>query len=554
MQTPVNIQALARTNMQHPLWLLTKLKFKASLRRLVRSAKTPRGALLLLFTIGFFGLILSSQIALSFTEHETGDFIQSYGPFALFVYTLFLLLTSVGEQAISFSPSEVDQLFPAPLTRRELLTYKLANNVSSTVFLGLLLAFTNRAQYHLWTAGIIGFFLTFSFLQLLGILVSFIGQSVSSRAYTRGRQLVALASIVVLAYAASTALTQWQGDSLFEIPKLIESTMVGRCLLSPFRLFCNVITAERIFPDFLVSASIAITIIGAMLVAIFKLDTDFSDLAIRVSKMRYDRRQKMKRGNVSVSSNKPTKTRIPMLPFLSGSGPLIWRQLLRGLRSMSVAVRLMLCVGTGLSWPIYSQLTKTSEPNQAIPYIVWGGLIYVSTLLTGALPAGFRADIERIEVFKNLPISPWAIVAGQLFGPTIMLTAFHGFLFASLSVVLPQFWPQWLIGACISPLFNFMLLSISNGLFLFFPIQIANGESPDFQTGMKNMLMFMMQYLVLAVFLGVVAAVTAIVFYWTKNEPLAATVASIVLAGECVLGLVLVWTAYTRFDVTKHMP
>ncbi len=49
-------------------------------------------------------------------------------PPALFAFTLLFVFTSAGEAAVYFTPAEVDFLFAAPFTRRELLYYKLAQD------------------------------------------------------------------------------------------------------------------------------------------------------------------------------------------------------------------------------------------------------------------------------------------------------------------------------------------------------------------------------------------------------------------------------------------
>ena len=70
-----------------------------------------------------------------------------------------------------------------------------------------------------------------------------------------------------------------------EIPKLVEASTVGKVLLSPFRVFCDMIAAERVFPDFLTSAGIARMMIAGLVIAIFKLDADYAETAIRVRQL-----------------------------------------------------------------------------------------------------------------------------------------------------------------------------------------------------------------------------------------------------------------------------
>ena len=204
--------------------------------------------------------------------------------------------------------------------------------------------------------------------------------------------------------------------------------------------------------------------------------------------------------------------------------------------------------------PAYMQLSKQPLTSQFIPYMVWGVMAYVSMLIAGAMPVGFRADVERIEVFKNLPISSWAIVLGQLIGPTLLMSMMHWLFFGVLTVLLPHFWMQWMLGACVSPLFSLVIFSVSNGLFLFFPMKIAVGASADFQTGMKHWVMLMLQYLVLVLAMAIAGGLAAVIYFVSESVILAGIVAGTLLAGECILGVLFVWTAYVRFDVAKHLP
>lgn len=543
--------------MHQALWLLTKLRFKASWRRLIRSAKTVRGAFLLLFAIGFLSLMVVPSMAMAFSNENpigTYQLVKDYGPFLLLLYALSVLLFSIGDQALYFSPSEVDLLFPAPLARRELLIYKIANNLSSTLLLSLLLACTNRLQYRHFIAGLVGLILTLTFIQLLAMFTSLLGQALSHRAYTRGRRMIGGVMIAVLAFAASQALVQWDGANYGELPKLVEATMLGRILLSPFRVFCDVIAADQLFPDFTVSAALAIGMVATLVFGIFKLDADYSDVSVRVGRMRLEKQKQFQRGGVLTSKKKSHTTRIPMPPFLSGAGPLIWRQCVKSGRTMQAAVRIALIISLAMGIPLFLRFSEQPDTNENIPYFVWGAMIYVSTILSGAVPAGFRADIDRMEVFKNFPVTPWAIVIGQLFGPIFMLSAAHWMIFAILTAIMPHFAWQWVLGAAISPLFSAVLCTVSNGLFLYFPVKIAAGSNADFQTGIKTMLMLMLQYLVLFFGLGVVAGLAALAFCATQSWIVAtATVVSLLLA-EAIVGVFFVWTAYVRFDVTKHMP
>ena len=72
------------------------------------------------------------------TNRLSNDFpkaIEENGPIATLAG-----LTSAGERAISFWPSEVDFLFAGPFTRRELLIYKLSSTIAGALFTSLILS------------------------------------------------------------------------------------------------------------------------------------------------------------------------------------------------------------------------------------------------------------------------------------------------------------------------------------------------------------------------------------------------------------------------------
>ena len=51
--------------MNRTLWLLTKLRGRAAVRKALRTLRRPRGALLSLFALGFFALILLPNLLVS---------------------------------------------------------------------------------------------------------------------------------------------------------------------------------------------------------------------------------------------------------------------------------------------------------------------------------------------------------------------------------------------------------------------------------------------------------------------------------------------------------
>ena len=99
-----------------------------------------RGALLLLFTLGFIAMMIVPQIIIAIAMNSQpqalrfADTAESFAPLGLFAFALLFDLHARPARRRSTSrPAEVDLLFPAPFSRRELLIYKLGRTAIGLV-------------------------------------------------------------------------------------------------------------------------------------------------------------------------------------------------------------------------------------------------------------------------------------------------------------------------------------------------------------------------------------------------------------------------------------
>lgn len=544
--------------MHQALWLLTQLQLGAALRKVKRSMKTVRGVLMLLFVLGFFGMMILPGLMASGQGGlpSFANAIRDYGPFALLAYVLFVVFTSLGEGAINFSPSEVDLLFPAPFTRRQLLMYKIFNNMVGLVLVSLFIGAVNRLQYNLWVPGIIGTFLTLAFLQLCAMFSALLQQTAAQAAHTRTRRVIVVVIIAALAFAAAKTLSKQNGADWSDIAKVAEiadginESTIGGTVLAPFRAFCNAITARTYFPEFALWSAIGLAINIGLLLAIFRLDANFNEAAVRISQKKYDRVRRLQTGSLALK-NKGKSTWIPMIPYLGGIGPLLWRQLVRMVRATKSVAIIFGIICVSFAGPF---LIGGGKLDDKAPGLVLGVLGYASFLVLVSLPAGFRVDATRIEVFKSLPVPSWSICIGELAGPACMVTLVHWAILLVLTLVMPGSRLYWTAAAACSPLLNLLLLSVSNGLFLLFPVQVKVGSTPDLQTGARNMITFLMQGIVIGLALLVVALPSGLVYFLSDSITATALVATFFLICVVALAVLFVCFAYDRFDVSKHLP
>ena len=109
------------------LYLLARVPL-SKLRQMKRRAKGLKGALVFGIALLMFGLMILPQFLASrqldpARMQRTSDIIRLWGPPALL---LFSLLFGVAPARIVFKPAETALLFPAPVSRRELLLYHVA--------------------------------------------------------------------------------------------------------------------------------------------------------------------------------------------------------------------------------------------------------------------------------------------------------------------------------------------------------------------------------------------------------------------------------------------
>src|SRR6187431_170382 len=131
-------RAREKTHMR-ALLLLNWLNIRGKLRRSVRGARSVKGALFL--ALGAFVLLLwIGPAVLSAQVVQRTDPQRTLVILPLILLAMFVsnLVTSAGERAVAFSPAEVDLLFAAPFTRRQLLIYKITRSAVAAFTVSLL--------------------------------------------------------------------------------------------------------------------------------------------------------------------------------------------------------------------------------------------------------------------------------------------------------------------------------------------------------------------------------------------------------------------------------
>ncbi len=535
-----------------PLFKLILLQGRSVRRRMLRGAKSVRGAAFLLLGTIIFSLWLGPSLWLASTTARTDpQIVKNVVPVFLLMICLMNLVTSAGEKAIAFSPAEVDFLFPAPFTRRQLLAYKIGKSAAAAMFASLILSLVLLKHAQMWIACYVGVILTLLFTQFFSTIVMLAIQSVAERAHSRARKLVLGVAAAVLV----VGLMQARGASVdakpLDIVNHLRQSPVIRAVLTPFGVFGNTLTAPHIYPDLLKWGGVALCVDAAMLWIIFSLDTNFMEAGIAAGQRHYDRVRRMRRGGLTAISSKSTiRWHLPPFPWAGGAGPIAWRQITAALRG-SRGLLLVLLFGGLVVGP--GVLLGRSHRDATGPIVT--GLAWLTVFLSSTLKFDFRGDVDQMENLKALPIRPAAVALGQLAAPTLLMTVVHAVLLVTAAILSPASRHYLIAAVFLSLPLNGLLFSVENLTFLLFPSRMATASPGDLQNFGRQAVLFFLKIVILIAAAGIATVCAGALWMMIgfKLIPLA-IVAWIVLMLEVAALIPAMAFAFMRYDPSANTP
>ena len=534
------------------LFKLILLQGRSVRRRMLRGAKSVRGAAFLVLGTLIFSLWLGPSIWLASTTTRTDpQQVRTVVPVFLLLICLMNLVTSAGEKAIAFSPAEVDFLFAGPFTRRQLLAYKLGKSAAAASFASLILSLVLLKHAQLWIACYVGIILTLLFTQFFSTIVMLAIQSVAERAYSRGRKFVLFMAAAMLVIGLMQARAASVGSTPVALINHMRQSPVIRAVLTPFAVFANTLTAPHIYPDLLKWGAATFCVDAAMLWIIFSLDANFMEAGIAAGLRQYDRVRRVHRGGLTaISSNTTIRWHLPPFPWAGGAGPIAWRQITSALRG-SRGLLLVLLFGGLVVGP--GVLIGRGHRDATGP--ITTGLAWLTVFLSSTLKFDFRGDVDQMENLKALPIRPAAVALGQLAAPTLLMTVVHALLLTTAAILSPASRAFLITAIFLSLPLNGLLFSVENLTFLLFPSRMATASPGDLQNFGRQAVLFFLKIAILLIAAGIatVCAGGLWMLIGFKLVPLA-IVAWIALMLEVAALIPCMALAFIRYDPSADTP
>jgi hypothetical protein len=386
-------------------------------------------------------------------------------------------------------------------------------------------------------------------MQMLAMTLALVQANLGERIFAAGRWwlLIAIAGAVGLA-----GLELFQHEHSFNPRMLLQArdTRAGRILLAPFAVFAHVLVAGTL-RNFLKWSVVAAAIDLFMVIAVLMLDTNYLETSAAVSARRYERLARVRRSGIAGSA-KPTAVgwKIPALPWLGGTGPLIWRQLTTAVRTARtlLIVLSLLAIGCGIT------IARLPEERAAIVFLI-GAIFYLNLFLAQMVKFDFRGDLDYLEVLRSLPIRPTAVAAAQLVVPSLVLGLLEFLLIVTIPIAGHFPWEILLAAAVLGGQLTLLTIAVDNLLFMLFPFRAVTAVAGDMGLVGRQAIIFACRFLLLAVVVGFTSGVGVGVFFLTGHSWRAAVISTL-FPPIAVIGL-LVWligAAFQRYDPSTNTP
>ena len=555
----------------HPATIeLLRYRSKAKLSRLLSSFRNPRRQLLSIVAV-VLGCVWLSQAIASMLFRQTADRndLALWIPLGLLVYSLWHVIKTVSKKPVEpfeWTPAEDEYVRAAPVTRTQLISYRLTSIFSASVLKALCFSVVMIPDLEIWLLGFVGMLLGLVFVDLFRVAfelffhgISKTGQMICRVAVIGGLIGTVGWTLAQCLYSPTAAADIASPGALLFFKRFmvhlfgLASTTTGSILLFPFRAFSELILTSRIGLQTLGFAGVGVSLVGALVCSIYHIDNWMLARRKRREKRLY---QRGLLATARSSSNQVTgshKVRVPAR--LNGFGSILWRQLLGAYH-----YRMTLLISLGLPTLLCCiPLFAKHSPLLMLINVVGGVVFYSFLLLPSALMLDFRRDISRMAVMKSLPISPLAMTLGQLSAPVLICSIFQWnvLLIAFLSGAIIG-WQTILAGVLLVPI-NVLIFAIENFIFMMAPYR-HNQEGVD--VFLRTILTFTAKGILFAVALAITigwALASNAIGQWASSVPAAGPVIfgagiwlfTCLASSGFVYGLVRI---YDRFDPSQDLP
>lgn len=487
------------------------------------------------------------------------------------------------QAALAFSEAEIAFLFPAPVSRRMLIHYRILSSQFRLVFTAIIFTLVFRRGITVTHA--LGWWVILATLNLHFTGSSFVTTRLFNRTLTptpRRNLILAVAGFAVLALVA----WGWLTIAPPTVNDMRSAGALGHYLAVqldrgplPWLLAIPRLTLAPYFAAnsgaFLLAMGPALVVLGIHYFWVLHSEVSFEEASISRAEKRAARVRAIQQGDWR-NQGQTLKPQRPPFNLASTGRPevaFLWKNLL----ATSVLFRpASLMVITLMVFVLGSWLGHRPDLAAARGVVVaLGTAFFAMLLLVGPQLArqDLRTDLKNADILKTYPLRGWQIVFGQLLTPVFVLSAATWLALLALALIAPgmgfesqdpQLRTALLVGAAVLvPPFVAMQLLVPNAAAVIFPawMQSVSNRGEHGLDVMGQRIIFMAgQLLVTALALlpaGIVGGVLYLLVNWLAGFLAASAVAVlalfVVLSAEVGAGVRLLGDRFEELDLSAEL-
>jgi hypothetical protein len=555
---------------------------KNRVRRRLRRLREPRylvGAIVGMVYLAFvvFGRLVGTRAAMARHGRTGGSaaLLPAFGTAGPAFAGLALLALAAGSwllpansALLAFTPSETAFLFSAPLSRRQLLVYRIVRAQWSVLFAAVIFAVAYPvAGGSARARGLIGMWLVLMTCHLFFTGVTLTRrrlQAASAPAWVRLPQAATAAAVAIVTLVLGAIAWEHPIHTVpgaFEALKEVASSGVVRAVVSPMIALARPLFAPSL-PSFLLALPLALLVyggvVGWVLASDEALDTDADTTPV----------PRGRPATVRATTYRARPAAWTLALRGSAEGLFVWKGAQQTLRG--VDRRLFARLIAAIVWITFTvtALSRTRGLAQAVAILAAAFAAFAAVLGPQILRSDMRQDLANLDVLQTWPIRPAAVVRGEILWPATLVTAIIWALgLMSLILSAAVFSPAGLatrvavgLAALIAaPAVVLAQYTIHNAVALLFPGWIpADGGRPRGVDALGQRLILLgATWFVLILSLLPAAVITAIL--WFLFRPVigpwilipSAVIALVLIVFEVFLATEALGPAYETLDMTS---
>jgi ABC-2 type transport system permease protein len=525
---------------------------------------------------------------------DTPSLVMSLGAFFLLVVVLLVWLAPKDKPGIRFTEAEIAFLFPAPMSRRTLINFKLLGNQFSILFTSLFFTLLSHRVNGLGGDPLmhaLGWWLILSTLSL-----HFMGANLTVTRLIEGgvsvwrRRLIFFGGfLAVLALTIAWVWRDLQAPSPEELAapapftKYVTTVLNGGVLgwlLWPFRLVLAPFLASDA-RTFLFALGPALLVVVAHYYWVQRMEVSFEDASVAAAEKHAALAAQIRQGKYQPGMPKVKARGAPFA--LAHTGPaefaFLWKNLL-STRPYFNWRTFLVCAGTIVivsRWMLRLSHDSPFVEASVLPIAVTALFVGAYILLLGPHLArqDLRSDLENADVLKTYPLRGWRLVLGELLTPTAILT---GMFWLTILTATLFFAPRGNMAASFTPslqatcaicvclvaptVITLQLLAL-NGITLLFPgwFQPGRGAQGGGVEAMGQRMIFALANLIVILLALAPAAIAAALLIFSTQWLIGASAAVflatfvvvVVLVGEIWCGLWWLGARFEKFDLSAEL-